>query len=128
MVDTTDDSIQQSLRTIVREETAEIKSDLHFVHEEMTILRNDMRAIVREETASLRNDMRAIVHEETADMREDIATLKQVQGQQGIVLRTIQLDVGSLKTSYRKQASETRKLGILFEDFEDRFQTSSEAT
>src|SRR5665213_1314488 len=111
MAGITDDSIQQSLRMIVREETAEIKSDLHFVHEEMAILRHDMRTIVREETA---------------DMRDDIATLKQVQGQQGIVLRTIQLDVGSLKTSYRKQASETRKLGILFEDLEDRFQASSE--
>jgi|SRR5665213_250615 len=126
MADITDDSIQQSLRTMVLEQT-DIKSDLRSVHEEVASIRNDMRTIIREETASIRNDMRAIVQEETADMRDDIATLKQVQGQQGIVLRTIQLDVGSLKTSYRKQASETRKLGILFEDLEDRFQASSEA-
>lgn len=85
-----------------------------------------IRTIVREETATLRDDLRVIVREETADMRDDIATLKQVQGQQSIVLRTIQVDVGSLKTSYRKQASETRKLGILFEDLEDRLQASSE--
>jgi hypothetical protein len=100
MADLTDKTTQQLLRTIVREETSSLRNDLQ-----------DLRKTVQAETASIRND---------------IKTIWQVQGQQGITLRAIQTDVSSLKGAYRDQASEVHKLGVLFEDLDDRFQAASE--
>ncbi|HEY5442466.1 MAG TPA: hypothetical protein VIJ68_02930 [Candidatus Saccharimonadales bacterium] len=88
-----------------------------------------LRTIVREETADIRQgfaNLRKIIQEETADIRADVKTIKAVQGQHGIVLRAMRTDVTGLKTAYRNQAKEVHKLGVLFEDLDYRFQAASE--
>lgn len=82
---------------------------------------------------TIKNLLTSIIHEATADMRaeiseirSDVKVIKTVQGQHGVMLRTTQSDVNSLKTGYRKQARELTRLGGLFEDFEHRFQAASE--
>jgi hypothetical protein len=102
---------QKLLRTIVRA-TANLDGKI--------------RKIVREETADIRNDLRKIVREETVDIRDDVKIIKEVQGQQGITLRTMQSDLGGLKNSFRAQTREMHKLGVLFEDLDHRFQAAAE--
>lgn len=99
MADVTDKAIQDLIRVLIREE---------------------VRIIVQEE-------VRAIVKEETADMRADVKLIKEVQGSQGLLIRAAQTDLNSLKTSYRKQAQETHRLGVLLEDLDDRFAAAAEA-
>lgn len=82
-----------------------------------------MADLTEEKTQQL---LRTIVREETADMRVDVKTIKHVQGQQGVTFRTMQSDLGGLKNSFRAQAREVHKLGVLFEDLDHRFQAASE--
>lgn len=84
-----------------------------------------LRTIVRE-TANLDEKVRKIIREETAGIRDDVKIIKEVQGQQGITLRTMQSDLGGLKNSFRAQTREMHKLGVLFEDLDHRFQAVAE--
>lgn len=86
-----------------------------------------LRKIIREETRQIvREETRQIVREETVDMRADIKIIKEVQGSQSQQLRTLQADMGSLKNSYRGQQREMHRLGVLFEDLDNRFAAVAE--
>lgn len=91
MADIADPKIQQLLRTIIREET---------------------RGIIRDET-------RAIVREETQTIFEDVKFLRQVQGQQSIMLRTLTTDVSQIKEAVRAQ-------GVFYEKLENHFTALAE--
>ena len=91
MADITDPQTQQLLRTIVREEHAELE--------------NKLRTIVREETVDFRTAVTGLrtdftdLRTDFADMHSDLTTIKHVQSQQGMTLRAIHSDVSSLKGS-----------------------------
>jgi hypothetical protein len=59
-------------------------------------------------------------------MASDIDTIKHIQGEQGIRLRTIQTDVNGIKNTSRNQTEELTRLGVMFEDFEHKFQAAGE--
>ena len=77
---------------------------------------------------------------EVTNVTEDMRTVKDILGRHGMQLRSLQADVtvlkngyrttqkdvNALKLSYGDQANEVRKLGVLLEDLEDRFQAAGE--
>jgi hypothetical protein len=115
MADLADTETQEVLRTIVRETINSDGGILKDIQERFTNLEN-----------GLDDRIRKIIREETDDMRTDLKTIKLVQGQQSIMLRTTQTSLTSLKGSYRKQVKEVNRLGGLFEDFEHRFEAAAE--
>ncbi len=70
--------------------------------------------------------LRKIVREETSDIRDDVKLIREAQGQQGMTLQAVQSDLGGLKHSFRAQAKEVHKLGVLFEDLDHCFQAAAE--
>jgi len=102
------DTTLQLLRKIVREEVADIRGDIRLI----------VREVVREETVDMRADIKAL--------QADTKLIRRVQGQQSITLRAMQSDLGGLKNSFRSQAREMHKLGVLFEDLDHRFQAGNE--
>jgi ribosomal protein S13 len=119
MADLAGDTIKNLLQDIIREAT--------------TSMRTELRELFSQETASLRTELKDMIQTELKDMRADIIDLKSdvkviktVQGQHGIMLRTTQTDMNSLKTGYHKQSGELTRLSGLFEDFEHYFQAASE--
>jgi len=83
------------------------------------IIREEVRPIVQEA-------MRPIIREETADLRADVQNIKEVVGAQSMQLRAVTSDVTSLKQSFRQQMQAIHKLGVLFEDLDNRFAAASE--
>ena len=78
-----------------------------------------LRLIVREEVD-------ASVDLKTADMRSDVSVIKQVQGNQSLILRTMNSSLVNLKNSVRAQGKEVARIGILLEDLEYRFEAGGE--
>lgn len=74
------------------------------------IIQSDVPSIVRD---IIQSDVPGMVH---GIVREETASIKAEVSTQGILLRSIGSDVSSLK-------NQTRKLGILYEDLEHRFDT-----
>ncbi|HVW23210.1 MAG TPA: hypothetical protein VHB51_01870 [Candidatus Saccharimonadales bacterium] len=114
MTSVTDDSFQQSLRKIIREEVG-------------TIVREEVRPIIREEVRPIiREEVRPIIREETADMRADIAAIKKVQGQHSLQLGEINATLGGIKNTLRGHSREIHRTAVLLEDLDDRFKAAAE--
>ncbi len=120
------------LRKIVREEvdssveskTAGIRNDISGLKIDVTGLKSDV-AYLKTDVGYLKTDgtnLRA----ELADIKSDLANIKQVQGSQGLLLRTMNTSLTNLKNSFRSQAKEIDRFGILLEDLEYRFEAGSE--
>ncbi len=103
MPDIADASTQQLLRAIVREETDDIRVNVGDIKTDISGLKTDVTSL-----------------------KSDMIIVKEVQGGQGILLRTIQSGVNNLKSSFRVQVSEVRKLGVLYEDLEHSIQAAAE--
>jgi hypothetical protein len=76
--------------------------------------------------AATQRILRKVIREETADLQAEMKTIREVQGQQGIILRTMQSDLSGLKHSFRTQAQELQRAGMLLEDLDHRFQAGNE--
>ncbi len=102
MNDLSDNALLQ-IRTVVREEISPLKLDISDLKQDVSSLKQDVSTI-----------------------KQDMKTVRLVLGNQSIMLGEVRADVRSLKNSSRSQSRDIHKLGVLFEDLDDRFQASSE--
>lgn len=84
-----------------------------------------IRTVIRDEISPLKLDI-SDLKQDVSTLKQDVKTVRLVLGNQSIMLGEIRADVRSLKNSSRSQSREIHKLGVLFEDLDDRFQASSE--
>ncbi len=90
----------------------------HFWDKLRKIVREEVDASVEYKTAGIRTDI--------ADLKSDMNIVKEVQGSHGLLLRTMNASLTSLKNNVRAQSKEINRFGILLEDLEYRFEAGSE--
>ncbi|HEX7632697.1 MAG TPA: hypothetical protein VF401_00060 [Candidatus Saccharimonadales bacterium] len=97
------------------------------------------RGAVREEITGLKQEITGLsqridgLDQKVDSLTQRVGSLesesklhRQILGNQSILLRTALTAINSLKSSYRKQAQEVTRLGVLFEDLQYRFEAGGE--
>jgi FtsZ-binding cell division protein ZapB len=101
-----------------------INAKLDQVLSTVQIIQTDLSG-VKSDVSDLKTDV-STLKTDISTLRSDVIIIKDVQGTQGMQIRAIQSDLGSLKNSTRGQSKELSRLATLFEDFEDKFQAAGE--